>query len=133
MKILYTPKLKQRARVLRKQGVLSEVLLWTYLKGRKMNGYPFMRQKPIGNYIVDFYCSPLRLVIEIDGESHEGKSRYDINRQQYLESMGLRVIRFDNVEVKRDINAVVVAIGSEVDKASETTPLPPFSKGELRN
>ena len=64
MKILYNPKSKQRARELRSQGVLSEVLLWTQIKGRKIYGYQFMRQKPIGNYIVDFYCSKLKLVIE---------------------------------------------------------------------
>ncbi|MEW6618406.1 MAG: DUF559 domain-containing protein, partial [bacterium] len=65
MKIHYNPKLKTYARELRKQGVLSEVLLWKYLRSRKMNGYQFMRQKPIGEYIVDFYCSKLKLVIEI--------------------------------------------------------------------
>ncbi len=88
MKILYNPKLKQRARGLRNQGVLSEVLLWNQLKGRGICGYQFMRQKPVGNYIVDFYCSKLKLVIEIDGESHEGRFCYDIERQQLLESMG---------------------------------------------
>ena len=81
MKILYNPELKQRARKLRKQGVLSEVLLWSQLKCRKMCGYQFMRQKPIGDYIVDFYCSKLNLVIDNpltpfvkgeDGESHNG-------------------------------------------------------------
>ena len=57
MKISYNPVLKQRARELRKQGVLSEALLWNQLKGRKLRGYQFMRQKPIGEYIVDFYCT----------------------------------------------------------------------------
>ena len=66
MKILYNPELKKRARELRKKGVLSEVLLWNQLKYRKMRGYQFMRQKPIGNYIVDFYCNKLKLVIEIE-------------------------------------------------------------------
>nr|CBX29982.1 Uncharacterized protein HI0925 [uncultured Desulfobacterium sp.] len=70
MKISYNPKLKALSRKLRKQGVLSEVLLWEQLKGKKMKGFQFMRQKPVGNYIVDFYCSKLKLVIEIDGESH---------------------------------------------------------------
>ncbi len=67
MKIHYNPKLKTIARKLRKQGVLSEVLLWDHIKGKKMNGYQFMRQKPVGEYIVDFYCSKLKLVVEIDG------------------------------------------------------------------
>jgi hypothetical protein len=60
LKILYNPELKQRARELRKQGVLAEVLLWNQLKYREMRGYQFMRQKPLENYIVDFYCSKPR-------------------------------------------------------------------------
>ena len=66
MKIHYNPKLKYHARELRKKGVLSEVLLWNHLKGRKMRGCQFMRQKPVGDYIVDFYCNKLKLVIEIE-------------------------------------------------------------------
>ena len=99
MKILYNPKSKQRARELRNQGVLSEVLLWNQLKGRKICGYQFMRQKPIGNYIVDFYCSKLKLVIEIDGASHDGRFNYDMERQQFLESMGLTVLRFNDADL----------------------------------
>jgi very-short-patch-repair endonuclease len=70
MKIYYNPKLKAKSRELRNNSTLAEVPLWNQLKGRKMRGYQFMRQKPIGNYIVDFFCSKLKLVIEIDGESH---------------------------------------------------------------
>ena len=128
LKILYNPELKQRARELRKQGVLSEVLLWNQLKYRKMRGYQFMRQKPIGNYIVDFYCSKLKLVIEIDGESHEGRFSYDMQRQQFLESMGLTVIRFNDADVKVDMNNVLMAIEGWIER---NNPLTPFSKGEL--
>ena len=71
MKIHYNPKLKPLARKLRKEGTFAEVLLWDQLKGRKMKGYTFTRQKPIENYIVDFFCNRLRLVIEIDGVTHE--------------------------------------------------------------
>ncbi len=67
MKIRYNPKLKALARELRKNSTLSEVLLWNHLKGGQMKGYQFMRQKPIDDYIVDFYCSKLTLIIEIDG------------------------------------------------------------------
>lgn len=70
MKIYYNPKLKKLARELRNNSTLSEVLLWNQLKTRKMGGYQFMRQKPISEYIVDFFCNRLKLVIEIDGESH---------------------------------------------------------------
>jgi very-short-patch-repair endonuclease len=127
MKILYNPKLKARARELRKQGVLSEVLLWEHLKGRKMRGCQFMRQKPIGNYIVDFYCSKLNLVIEIDGESHEGRFHYDMQRQRILESAGLTVLRFHDSDVKRDTSNVLMAIEGWVER---NNPLSPFVKGE---
>ena len=126
----YNPELKQRARELRKQGVLSEVLLWDQLKGRKLRGYQFMRQKPIGAYIVDFYCSKLGLVIEIDGESHSGKFDYDMRRQQFLESIGLTVLRFNDTEVKKDMDNVMMAIGGWIADREEQPPLSPFSKGE---
>ncbi len=77
MRIYYNPKVKKLARELRNDSTLSEVLLWNQLKARKMRGYQFMRQKPIGEYIVDFFCSKLKLVIEIDGESHVDKYEQD--------------------------------------------------------
>ena len=131
MTVRYNPELKQRARDLRKQGVLSEVLLWNQLKGKKLRGYQFMRQKPIGAYIVDFYCSKLGLVIEIDGESHSGKFDYDMRRQLFLESMGLAVLRFNDTEVKKDMDNVIMAIDGWIADRAEQPPLSPFSKGEL--
>ena len=89
MKIYYNPKLLVLSRELRKRGTLSEVLLWNLVKGKKIKGYQFMRQKPIGDYIVDFFCSKLKLAIEIDGISHNDKSESDQIRQQKLESLGL--------------------------------------------
>ena len=130
MTVRYNPELKQRARELRKQGVLSEVLLWNQLKGRKLRGYQFMRQKPIGAYIVDFYCSKLRLVIEIDGESHDGRFLYDMERQRELESAGLTVLRFNDNDVKKDIDNVLMAIEGWAER-NDNNPLPPFFKGEL--
>ncbi len=110
MKIHYNPKLKALSRVLRKKGTLSEVLLWNVLKGRKMKGYQFMRQKPIDNYIVDFFCSKLKLVIEIDGISHNDKAEYDHSRSKKLESLGLSIVRFYDNDVKKDIHAVGLVI-----------------------
>jgi very-short-patch-repair endonuclease len=76
-----------------------------------MLGYKFLRQKPIGNYIVDFFCNKLKMVIEIDGDSHtEEKFEYDINRQKWLESSGVNVLRFDDLEVKKDMDNVLSAI-----------------------
>lgn len=92
-----------------------------------MLGYQFMRQKPIGNYIVDFYCSKLKLVIEIDGKSHDGKYSYDMQRQSFLESMGLTVLRFNDTDVKKDISNVLMAIEGWIENYN---PLTPLTKGE---
>ena len=103
MKIHYNPKLKTLSRELRKKGTLSEVLLWNKLKARKIKGYQFMRQKPIDNYIVDFFCNELMLAIEIDGCTHNEKSEEDQRRQAKLESLGVRFLRFYDFDVKKNI------------------------------
>ncbi|MEX0905500.1 MAG: endonuclease domain-containing protein [Balneolaceae bacterium] len=111
MKIYYNPKLIPLARKLRKNSTLSEILLWEELKQKKMLGYQFLRQKPVGNYIVDFFCHKLKLVLEIDGDSHrEENYEYDMERQGWLESIGLAVLRFDDLEVKKDMDNVLMAI-----------------------
>lgn len=107
MKIHYNPKLKERSRELRNNSTLAEVLLWENLKSRKLRGYQFARQKPIGNYIVDFFCHDLAFVIEIDGSSHEERQEQDDVRQDYLESLGLKVVRFLDKDVKSNIQGVV--------------------------
>ncbi|TMC68365.1 MAG: DUF559 domain-containing protein [Chloroflexi bacterium] len=72
----------------------SEVRVWLYLRGRQMGGWKFRRQHPIGEYVVDFYCHAARLVIELDGSSHdEYQFEYDNRRQAWLESKGYRVLR----------------------------------------
>ncbi len=105
--IAYNPRLKQVARTLRKNMTLGEILLWKVLKGKKLLGYDFHRQKPVGEYVVDFYCPRLKLVIEVDGESHEGKEEADRLRQVKLESMGLTVLRFWDSDVKANVDSVV--------------------------
>ena len=107
MKIHYKNDLKQFSRDLRNNSTIAETLLWQQIKGRKVNGYMFARQKPIGKYIADFYCSKLKLVIEIDGISHIGKEEKDKVRQEFLESLGLHVIRFTDYEVKTNIEGVL--------------------------
>ena len=86
------PSLRKRARELRRAGNLCEVLLWQQIHKQKFNGFDFDRQKVIGNYIVDFFCTNCRVVIEIDGNSHDGKVEYDQNRDRFLEGLGLTVI-----------------------------------------
>ncbi|MEN8253329.1 MAG: DUF559 domain-containing protein [Patescibacteria group bacterium] len=108
--IPYDPKLKQRASYLRNHSTRAEIMLWNELKGKKMLGYDFNRQKPILNYIVDFFCMKLRLVIEIDGESHDFKSEYDLVRQNNIENLDIVVFRFSEKEVKKDIQSVLDSI-----------------------
>ncbi|WP_184542566.1 endonuclease domain-containing protein [Mucilaginibacter sp. FT3.2] len=110
--IPYNPKLKDLARKLRDDSTLGEVLLWNELKGKKYFGYDFHRQKPLLNYIVDFYCSELNLVIEIDGHyhNHEEKVEADVSRDQELAKYKLTVIRFTEQEVRKDIINVLRTI-----------------------
>jgi very-short-patch-repair endonuclease len=110
--IPYDPKLKQLAKKLRKSSTLSEILLWQHLKGKQMLGYDFHRQKPIDNYIVDFFCNELMLAIEIEGVSHDFEEVYikDMAREQRLESLGVHFLRFDDREIKKDVNNVLQSI-----------------------
>ena len=103
----YNPKLKERARALRQAGNLSEVVFWNRVKNKQFKGYDFDRQKIIGNYIVDFYCTNCNVVIEIDGSSHDDKVEYDANRDAYLESLGLTVIHIPVADVMRSLDAVM--------------------------
>ena len=85
--IWYNPELKEKARQLRNNSTASEIKLWMFLKNKQMLGYDFHRQKPLGEYIVDFFCNELMLAIEIDGLSHHSSSEYDTIRQIKLESL----------------------------------------------
>jgi restriction endonuclease S subunit/very-short-patch-repair endonuclease len=108
MSLPYNPKLKERARELRKAGNLSEVLLWQQIKSKKLNGLDFDRQKIIGNYIVDFFCASNGVVIEVDGESHnDSKFEYDKKRNEFLESLELTVIHILDIDVKQNLEGVV--------------------------
>jgi len=116
--IPYNPRLVSLAKALRKNMTLSEVLLWDVLKQKKMLGYDFDRQKPIDEYIVDFYCKDLMLAIEIDGDSHDSEEAYDkdVKRQKRLEHLGVRFLRFDDLEVKKDMNNVIRVIENWIEK-----------------
>ncbi|MDD3006873.1 MAG: DUF559 domain-containing protein [Candidatus Pacebacteria bacterium] len=118
--IPYNPKLKQLAKNLRNHSTLSEVLLWEHLKSKRMEGYDFHRQKLIGNYIVDFFCEELMLAIEIDGVSHDEKYYCDIERQKDLEKFGVRFLRFQDIEVKRNMEGVVEAIKRWTEEHSDS-------------
>ncbi|MEW6067281.1 MAG: endonuclease domain-containing protein [Nitrospirota bacterium] len=119
--IRYNQNLKELARQLRKNSTLSEVLLWRHLKGKQMLNYDFDRQKPIDDYIVDFFCNELMLAIEIDGDTHNYKIEEDIIRQKRLESLGIRFLRFTDRDVKQNIEGVMTTIKRWI---KEHTPNP---------
>ncbi len=102
--------LKEKARELRNHSTVTEIMLWRFLKGKQILGYDFHRQKPIDKYIVDFFCNELNLAIEIDGVSHFGNEKYDKQRQDRLEGLGIKFLRFDDDEVFHNINKVIVLI-----------------------
>jgi very-short-patch-repair endonuclease len=108
--IPYNPELKDLAKELRSNMTLSEVLLWNELKQKQILGVDFDRQRPIGNYIVDFYCKELTLAIEIDGDTHIYRYDYDKERQTNLEKLGVHFLRFEDIEVKKNINNVLRVI-----------------------
>lgn len=103
----FNPKLKQRARELRKAGNLSEVLFWNQVKNKQFFKLDFDRQKIIGNYIVDFYCKDLGVVVEIDGGSHDQKQEYDQERDAYLESFGLKIFHIQDIDIKKNLDGVL--------------------------
>ena len=98
MKIYYNPALKELARELRNNMTFAEKATWRMLNGKQFKGYDFHRQKPIGEFIADFYCYDLRLVIEIDGITHLDKDviRKDRIKSQYFTSIGLNILRFSD-------------------------------------
>jgi len=97
----------QRARALRKNQTDAERLLWKHLRSRQLNDHKFRRQFPIGNYIVDFVCLSLKLIIEVDGSQHMNNVDYDNKRTQYLEDHSFQVVRFWNNDVLKQPGAVL--------------------------
>ncbi|MBL7888966.1 MAG: DUF559 domain-containing protein [Bacteroidia bacterium] len=125
----YNLKLKANSRALRNNSTLSEVLLWQKIRAGNIMGYKFNRQKPLGNYIVDFYCKRLNLVIEVDGSSHDNNYQKDLIRQKELEKLGLTFLRFSDIQVKKDINSVIREIEIWIVQNINNPPSPLF-KGE---
>jgi very-short-patch-repair endonuclease len=104
--------LKQHRKSLRQDMTPAESRLWTLLKNKQLENRKFRRQQSMGPYIVDFYCPAENLVLELDGDVHNDPMRikYDVNRQEYLENLGLTVLRFENHLVFSDIDNVLERI-----------------------
>ena len=114
--IPYRKDLKEKARRLRNESTYSEILLWQDIKNKRL-GYQFHRQVPLLDYMADFYCHELHLVIEVDGKCHDSIAAklYDARRQSRLENFGVRFLRFDDARMKGDINKVVEEIRSWIE------------------
>lgn len=128
----YNTSLKQPARKLRSDMTDAERLLWSRLRGKQILGVQFYRQKPIGPYIVDFHAPASRLVIEVDGSQHfEAAGQVsDQRRDAYLESLNLRVLRFDNLQVLKETEAVLETIFGVVTERVKSPPAPLLQRGE---
>jgi very-short-patch-repair endonuclease len=105
----YNNYLKRNSRRLRKNMTDAEKLLWSKIRGKQLKGLQIYRQKPIGRFIVDFYCPKASLVVELDGGQHysEALRREDHLRDKYLESVGLRVLRFSDRDVFENLTGVL--------------------------
>ena len=109
---VYYSHLTPISRKLRKNTTDAEKLLWSRIRGKQLKGLPVYRQKPIGRFIVDFYCPKAKLVIELNGGQHysEAVRKGDQSRDNYMESVGLRVLRFSDREVFENLAGVLEKI-----------------------
>ena len=114
----YRPELVERARELRKNLTPAETLLWKNLKGKKINGFDFDRQKPIDRFIVDFYCKILKLAIEVDGQSHDFKIEYDLKRQKRWNLLELK----SYVLLKRKYYMTLITSSQKLNTGPKNSP-----------
>jgi very-short-patch-repair endonuclease len=105
-------KLRPIARKMRSKPTKAENLLWQRLRRHQLYSFSFRRQHSIGQFIVDFYCAKAKLIIEVEGEIHQYQKEEDLVRQKYLESLGLKLLRFSNNVILNNIHEVVKQIAS---------------------
>ena len=118
----FQPRDTPRARELRNAATPAERELWRCLSGRKVAGWKFSRQIPVGPYFADFLCRKAHLIIELDGYSHDMRQAHDTGRDHWLARNGYRVLRFTNSDVMENIEGVVQEIGRQL--AHLPTPNP---------
>jgi very-short-patch-repair endonuclease len=110
---------RDRARELRSNQNEVEAMVWERLRSRKLKGFKFRRQHPIGNYIADFYCAEAALIVELDGMTHEGREEYDAERDAWLESQGIFVMRIKNHEFLETYHAFFDALARHCEERSK--------------
>ena len=119
---------KRTRQKLRNEMTPAEKKLWYYLKNKQLGGYKFRRQQGIGQYIVDFYCPRLKLIIEVDGDTHFGEEmmKYDFERQRQIESLGIKFLRFTNLDIYENIESVLEEVIRDMNL--KTTPNPSLKR-----
>ncbi len=120
MKIFNRKYLKSFRQDLRNNSTQAEIILWNEIKHSQLNGRKFRRQQSIGKYIVDFYCPAEKIAIELDGDVHLNKEQIarDSIRDEYLRSLGITVLRFENKLVLKNIDVVLKEIGNHFKSGS---------------
>jgi len=121
----YNKDLKEHSRDLRRNMTEAEKLIWSRIRKKQVKDYQFYRQRIIGNYIVDFYCPKAGLIVELDGGQHYHPEdlKKDTLRDDYMESLGLKILRFSNNEIFGNLDAVMEKICACLN--------PPLKKGEM--
>ncbi|MBZ0169399.1 hypothetical protein MELA_00675 [Candidatus Methylomirabilis lanthanidiphila] len=132
--LTYNPTLKPKARSLRTAMTDCEQIIWYHLRRKQVLGVQFYRQRPLGHYIVDFYAPMAKLVVEIDGSQHASAEHVikDTQRDAYLAGQGIRVLRFNDLQVLQEIEAVMREVFRVIaEQVERNPPTPPFCKGGM--
>jgi very-short-patch-repair endonuclease len=116
---------RHRAKHLRRAMTRAEILLWRYLKAHHLDGLAFRRQAPVGRYVVDFVCHSARIIVELDGETHDfdARQQHDAVRDTWLASRGFHGLRFTNEELLSSLEGVLTVIRETA--ATRTRSAPP--------
>lgn len=126
-----SPEMRERAKQLRREMTPAEKILWKELRTNKLNGLHFRRQQIVFGYFADFYCHQHALIVEVDGEIHEIQEEYDKEREEYLMTVGFRIIRFKNEEIFNELKSVLKKILEECKNPIPSARSPfPSRKGE---
>lgn len=118
----FRPRNTKRARSLRKSATPAERQLWRQLRNSSIQGFKFSRQMPVGPYFADFLCRAAKLVIELDGNSHDAKLDYDARRDAYLGENGYQVLRFSNQQVFENLEGAVASIEHALTRLPTPSP-----------
>ncbi|TXH33498.1 MAG: endonuclease domain-containing protein [Rhodospirillaceae bacterium] len=108
----------KRARKLRREPTDAENKLWSLLRRRQIDGHHFRKQVPIGDFVVDFACLKMRLIIEVDGGQHALRQQQDAQRSEYLMKLGYQILRFWNNDILQNPEGVLGRLREALDKAS---------------